>query len=54
MTIPVLAMFISFACWLLFAKIRKLADPWAADVSRCVFFAAVLVVLYVSANKVAF
>ena len=54
MTIPSLVMLASLIGWLLFAKVPKIADPWAADVCKCVFFAAVLVVLYMSAGKVAF
>ena len=54
MTIPALVMIASLIGWTLFAKVPKLADPWAADVCKVIFFAAILVVMYVSANKVAF
>lgn len=54
MTIPVLVMLIAFLGWLVFAKVQKVSDPWAADVCRLVFFAAALVTLWSTMNKVAF
>ena len=54
MTIPFLVALIAFVGWLVFAKVQKLSDPWAAEVCRVVFFAATLVTLWGMMNKVAF
>jgi hypothetical protein len=54
MTIPFLVALIAFVGWLIFAKVQKLSDPWAAEVCRVVFFAATLVTLWGMMNKVAF
>ena len=54
MTIPVLTALIAFIGWLLFVKVPKLSDGWAADVCRGVFFICVLVIMWGLANKVAF
>jgi hypothetical protein len=54
MTIPFLVALVAFIGWLVFAKVQKLSDPWAADVCRVVFAAAALVTLWSVMNKVAF
>jgi hypothetical protein len=45
-------MIISLVIWFVFSKVQKISDPWAADFSKVVFFASVLVVLYGASEQI--